>query len=223
MSQSSVQTIQSNSTNLHRGHQQHHLSPEGRPTHRQTDDNRRPDTHTHTQTEPVNYTAQSEQCSVMHPLQWSFSLSCNHTTCLLKPSLPLSVCVTLSAPRHYRFACVRMCRMQVSSLSAWHITFSFMFQRSATSVLTSFPLRSPSFPPRPSFLSRFSMLTHTSTSLYPSPSIFPGRMWASAVCFVVTSLQDFLHCTTLPCLFLHHLKLLYKQISQLYIVLTSLF
>ena len=153
MSQSSVQTVQSNSTNLHRGHQQHHLSPERRPTHRQTDDDRRPDrhththTHTHTQAETVNYTAQSEQCSAMHSLQWSSAFSRNHTGCLLKPGLPLSVCVTLSALRHHSLACVRTCCMQVSSLSARHITFSFMFHRSATSVRSSFPLRSPSFPP----------------------------------------------------------------------------
>ena len=144
----------------------------------------------------------------MHSLQWSSAFSRNHTGCLLKPGLPLSVCVTLSALRHHSLACVRTCCMQVSSLSARHITFSFMFHRSETSVRSSFPLCSPSFPPRPSFLSRSSILTRTSTSLYPSPSLFPGRTWVSVVCSVVTSLQDFLHCATLPCSFLRHLKLL---------------
>lgn len=179
-----------------------------RHTDRQMTTGDQTDTHTHTQAETVNYTAQSEQCSAMHSLQWSSAFSRNHTGCLLKPGLPLSVCVTLSALRHHSLACVRTCCMQVSSLSARHITFSFMFHRSATSVRSSFPLRSPSFPPRPSFLSRSSILTRTSTSLYPSPSLFPGRTWVSVVCSVVTSLQDFLHCATLPCSFLRHLKLL---------------
>lgn len=44
-----------------------------------------------------------------------------------------------------------------------------------------------------------------STPLFLFP---PGSMCASAVSDGVTSLQDFLYCTTLPCLSLRHLKLL---------------
>ena len=213
MSQSSVQTVQSNSTNLHRGHQQHHLSPERRPTHRQTDDDRRPDRHTHTHT----HTHRRRLLITLHSQSSALQ-------CILCSGPPLSVVITQAVC----WSPVSPCRCAWLCLH-WGITALHVWERAACrwalfqhdtlpSVLcfTARPRLSglhflsalPLFPPRPSFLSRSSILTRTSTSLYPSPSLFPGRTWVSVVCSVVTSLQDFLHCATLPCSFLRHLKLL---------------
>lgn len=60
----------------------------------------------------------------------SLALSRDHTTCPMKPGLPLLVCVTVSGLKRITEICMRVQPLQVNYHSSRHITFGFMFHRS---------------------------------------------------------------------------------------------
>lgn len=120
------QIIRPCKTNLHRGRQQHHLSPEDRQTDRRTDGDNRTGKPTETQPHIL--------CSGL-----SFSLclpvSGGHTTCVTKPGLPLSLTVWVDALER---CCMCVCAGAAADACC---TSALKFHS-----VPPFPLRSPSLP-----------------------------------------------------------------------------